>query len=295
MREMRLPAACLDGTVVNTIRSWLMEPAQEGMRVLVVGGPPGAAKRQHVLAGVCGEGARPVVRAATAVPADSSGNYDFLVRRGVAEIDLGQYAGAHRKSAMTTVAGAVAALRHQLGLRGGETEHPPVLVLRNHQTARGDCVLTALNSAAGSVGHVVLLTDRPTAACWAAAPWDVTLVMLSELRGVARERAQEAEYTLKTAHDTKAELLADSAVRAVTASGTRSVPALRKLATELLRDQHDGGLLAMLIASRLEAAEKIDRRVLAVGIKKLMEGLEEGYRLHLHWEWFLCHLAVHVR
>ncbi len=295
MREIRLPAACLDATVVETISEWLSEPVQEGMRVLVIGGPPGAAKRQHMLAGVCGTGARPVVRAATAVPADASGNYDFLIRKGVAEIDLGQYAGAHRKSATVTVSGATAALRHQQGLLAEGLSHPPVLVLRNHQTARPDCVLTALNSAAGAIGHVIILSERPGAACWGAAAWDVRLIMLPELGGVARERAAEVEYTLRTPHDVKAETLADAAVRAVTASGARSVPGLRKLATELLRDQHDGGLLAMLIASRLEAGGHMDNRALAIGVRKLMAGLEEGYRLHLHWEWFLVYLATHMR
>lgn len=295
MREVRLPRTCLDERVVQTIKTWLSEPVREGMRVLVIGGPPGAAKRQHMLAGVCGDGPRPVVRMATAVPADASGNYDFLIRKGVAEIDLGQYAGAHRKSATITVSGATLALRHQQGLRAEGMTQPPVLVLRNHHTARPDCVLTALNSAAGAIGHVIILSERPGSASWVAASWDVGLVMLPELSGVARERAVEFEYTLKTSHDVKAETLADTAVRAVTAPGVRSVPGLRKLTTELLRDQHDGGLLAMLIASRLEAGGHIDNRTLAIGVRKLMGGLEEGYRLHLHWEWYLSYLATHTR
>jgi hypothetical protein len=119
--------------------------------------------------------------------------------------------------------------------------------------------------------------------------------MLPELSGVARERALEVNYTLKTSHDVKADTLADIALKAVTAPGVRSVPGLRKLATELLRDQHDGGLIAMLIASRLEAGKHMDNRTLAIGIKKLMGGLDDGYRLHLHWEWFLTYLATHAQ
>ena len=294
MREVRLPLACMSRPVVGAIRTWLMAPVQEGLRVLVVGGPPGAAKRQHVLAGVCGEGARPVVRPATAVAADASGSYDFLIRRGLAEIDLGQYAGAHRKSAATTAIGAIEALRHQAGIRAEGLHHPPVLVLRNHHTARADCVLTALNSAAGQIRHVVLLTEQPTAACRIASSWDTTLVMLPALGGIAGARAVEGGYMLRTAHDKKAETLADAAVAAVTAPGVRSVPGLRKLTTELLRDQHDGGLLAMLIASRLEAGGHMTGRALAPIVRKLMAGLENGYRLHLHWEWFLVSIAACV-
>lgn len=277
---------------VGAISGWLMEPMQEGMRVLVVGGPPGASKRQHVLAGVCGEGPRPVVRAATAVPADASGNYDFLIRSGMAEIDLGQYAGAHRKSATVTVTGAVEALRNQRTIKGAALRRPPVLVLRNHHTARADCMLAALNSAAGSVGHVVILTERPTAACEIAGAWDVSFLTLPALSGMPRQRALESGYVLTTSHDKKGVALVESVVLAVTAPGVRGVPGLRKLATYLLRDQHDGGYLAMQVAERLEVGGWVDSRVLARAVQKLMSGLENGYRLHLHWEMFLVTLAA---
>ena len=293
MREVRLRTACLDGDAVGAIRRWLMEPVQEGMRVLVVGGASASAKRQHLLTGICGDGARPVVRPATAIVADASGNYDFLIRRGVAEIDLGQYAGSHRRSATTTVTGAIQALRHQSTI--GTLDHPPVLVFRNHQTARPDCMQAALNSAAGTIGHVVVLTEHPSAACAIAAVWDVSLLMLPRLEGREKAKAEECGYTLQTSHDRKAEALAHAAVGAITAPGVRSVPAVRKLATELLRDQHDGGLLAMLIAERLEASGAVDANDLARAIRKLMSGLEEGYRLHLHWEMFLAFLASRAR
>lgn len=293
MREVRLRAACLNGEAVGAIRQWLMEPVQEGMRVLVVGGAPASAKRQHLLAGICGDGARPVVRPATAIAADVSGNYDFLIRRGVAEIDLGQYAGSHRKSATTTVTGAIQALRHQTTL--GSVDHPPVLVFRNHQTARPDCMRAALNSAAGTISHVAVLTEHPSAACAIAAVWDVSLLTLPMLEGEIRAKAEECGYTLQTSHDRKAEALATAAVSAITSPGVRSVPAIRKLTTELLRDQHDGGLLAMLIAERLESSGAVDPVDLAKAIEKLMSGLEDGYRLHLHWEMFLAFLASRAR
>jgi hypothetical protein len=291
MREVRLRASCMNEEAVTAVRHWLAEPVREGMRVLVIGGPPAAAKRQHMLAGICGDGARPVVRPATAIVADGSGNYDFMIRRGVAEIDLGQYAGSHRKSATTTVTGAVQALRHQSTM--GEVGHPPVLVFRNHQGARTDCMQAALNSAAGSIAHVIVLTEHPSAACAIASVWDVSLLMLPMLSGMAKVKAEECGYTLQTSHDRKAEVLSNAAVAAITTAGVRSVPALRKLATELLRDQHDGGLLAMLIAERLEAKGCVPVGDIPYAIRKLMVGLEEGYRLHLHWEMFLVLLASH--
>jgi hypothetical protein len=229
------------------------------------------------------------------MPADTSGNYDFLVRKGVAEIDLGQYAGAHRKSATVTVNGAVEALRHQATIHGDAMRCPPVLVFRNHQTARTDCMLAALNSAAGSVAHVVILTERPSAGCRIARSWHVSLVTLPAMGGTARQQAIGCGYMFQTSHDRKAEALADAAAVAVTSPGVRSVPGLRKLATYLLRDQHDGGLLAMMIAERLEGLGCVDAQILAQAIRKLMPGLEEGYRLHLHWEMLLASLAVSSR
>jgi hypothetical protein len=113
--------------------------------------------------------------------------------------------------------------------------------------------------------------------------------------GTARQQAIGCGYMFQTSHDRKAEALADAAAVAVTSPGVRSVPGLRKLATYLLRDQHDGGLLAMMIAERLEGLGCVDAQILAQAIRKLMPGLEEGYRLHLHWEMLLASLAVSSR
>lgn len=289
-KEVRLPRAAMDGKVVEAIRRWLAAPVQEGMKVLVVGGPSGAAKRQHVLVGICGDGARPVPRPATALASDNTGTYDFSIRRGMAEIDFGLFAGAHRKSATATTTGAGEALRHQP--RGSM---PPVLVFRNHQTARRECVITALNCAAEHLKHVVLLTERPTAACQMASAWEVSLVVLPVLAGAKRQRAIDCGYRLITSHDKKANTLTDAAVAALTAPGVRSVPGLRKQAAELIRDQHDSGLLAMMILSKLEAQGAVPTPVLCDAVQKLMAGLEEGYRLHLHWERFLVFLAIQAR
>lgn len=289
-KEIRLPRAAMDSKVVEEIRRWLTAPVQEGMLVLVVGGPPGAGKRQHVLAGICGDGARPGPRPATALASDNTGTYDFNIRRGMAEIDFGLFAGAHRKSATVTTTGASEALLHQP--RGSM---PPVLVFRNHHTARRECVMTALNCAAGHVKHVVLLTERPTLACQMASAWKVSLVVLPVLTGIKRQRAIDFGYRLTTSHDKKANELTDAAVAALTASGVRSVPGLRKQASELIRDQHDSGLMAMMILSKLEARGAVPIPVLCDAVQKLMLGLEDGYRLHLHWERFLIFLATQAQ
>jgi len=280
----------MDDKVVEAIRRWLTAPMQEGMKVLVVGGPSGAGKRQHVLAGICGDGARPAPRRATALASDTTGTYDFNIRRGMAEIDFGMFAGAHRKSATTTTMGASEALRHQS--RGSM---PPVLVFRNHQTARRECVMTALNCAAEHLKHVVILTERPTAACQMASAWEVSLLVLPVMTGVRRQRAVDGGYRMLTSHDKKADTLTDATVALLTASGGRSVPGLRKHASELIRDQHDSGTLSMMILSKLEARGAVPTPVLCEAIKMLMSGLENGYRLHLHWERFLVFLAIQAR
>ena len=290
IREVRLPRAAMDGKVVEAIRRWLTAPVQEGMSVLVVGGPSGAGKRQHALAGICGDGARPAPRLATALASDTTGTYDFSIRRGMAEIDFGLYAGAHRKSATVTTMGASEALRHQV--RGSM---PPVLVFRNHHTARRECVMTALNCAAENLKHVVILTERPTVACQMASAWEVSLLVLPVMSGVKRQRAVDSGYRMLTSHDKKADTLTEATVTLLTASGVRSVPALRKQAAELIRDQHDSGMLAMMILSKLESRGAVSTPVLCEAIQKLMSGLEDGYRLHLHWERFLVFLAIRAR
>jgi len=290
VKEMRLPQSAMDGAAVEAIRRWLTGTVQEGMRVLVIGGPSGGAKRQHVLAGICGDGARPVPRPATALASDTTGTYDFSIRRGMAEIDFGMFAGAHRKSATVTTIGACEALRHQP--RGSM---PPVLVFRNHQTARRECVLSALNCAAEQLRHVVVLTERPTAACQIASAWEVSLLVLPVLSGVQRQRAVSCGYRLLTGHDKKAETLTEAAVTLLTAPGVRSVPGLRKLAAELIRDQHDSGMLAMMILSKLEGRGAVPAPALCHAVQLLMKGLEDGYRLHLHWERFLVFLAIQAR
>ena len=314
MPEIKLPSNALNMDIVAKIKDWVYPKEANGdsgnvgspMRVLIVAGPTGAAKRQHVLAGIYGTNAWPQSKIATADATDSSGENNFLIRTGLTEIDFGHYAGNYRRSATASVNGAIQALSHQRRIREtrqAANDNPsktktnskilnnPVILFRNAQSARDDCVLAALNNAALGISKVIILTERPTVLTYITAAWKTDVILMGEQEGKQKQVAESWGYSHITSHDQKAKSMAENAASVLSAKAGCSVPAIRKLTTDLLKDQHDPCVMAMMILEELERKSKCSKLMAAQAIKKLIDGIENGYRLNLHLEMFLASVA----
>ena len=71
-----------------------------------------------------------------------------------------------------------------------------------------------------------------------------------------------------------------------------TVQAIQKLATELQKDQHNPILIATQIMKELELPNNTKQKLcFRDASKKLIDGVENGYRLNLHLELFLATLV----
>lgn len=303
MSTIKLPGTALDQGILDQIRVWAQSVSFDETRVLIVGGPPGTAKRQHTLAGLYGTSKWPVSRRATADPNDTSGEYSFMLRNGLAEIDFGLHAGNYRKNATTCVQGAVRSLENQQRFmtnvatsksrRGGEARnHPFLLLFRNCEAARADCILAGLNNAANSNISVILLTERPTPLTHTTSAWKTDVILLTRQEGDMELSRRSMGYLSHSLHDQKARTLARNAARVLRARNGVSIAAVQKLATDLQKDQHSPILMATLLMREMEDEEdEGQKKVFTEASQKLIDGVENGYRLNLHLERFLATLV----
>ena len=300
MTTIKLPATALDMDIVEQIHQWTLSTDPNETRILIVGGPNGTAKRQHTLAGIYGINKWPVSRRATADHNDTSGEYSFMLRHGLAEIDFGMHPGHYRKNATTCVQGAIHALEHQKRLIQNTQYHQTnssaitqsLILFRNCQAARSECVLAALNNAANSKIGVILLTERPTPLTHTTSAWKTDVVLLSKQEGEKEIIRQNSGYLSHSLHDQKAIAIAKQAAKVIRQKNGASVAAVQKLATELQKDQHNPILIATLIMKELEMPNNPKQnKCFCEASKKLIDGIENGYRLNLHLELFLATLV----
>lgn len=300
MTAIKLPEAALDSEIVKQIHEWTLSTQPTETRILIVGGPNGTAKRQHTLAGIYGINKWPVSRRATADHNDTSGEYSFMLRHGLAEIDFGMHPGHYRKNATTCVQGAIRALEHQKRLIENTQYHlsspstitQSLILFRNCQTARSECILAALNNAANSKIGVILLTERPTALTHTTSAWKTDVILLSKQEGEKEIIRQNSGYLSHSLHDQKAIAIAKQAAKVIRQKNGASVAAIQKLATELQKDQHNPILIATQIMKELELpTNPKQKKCFCEASKKLIDGIENGYRLNLHLELFLATLV----
>ena len=300
MTTIKLPATALDMDIVEQIHQWTLSTEPNETRILIVGGPNGTAKRQHTLAGIYGINKWPVSRRATADHNDTSGEYSFMLRHGLAEIDFGMHPGHYRKNATTCVQGAIHALEHQKRLIQNTQYHQTnssditqsLILFRNCQAARSECVLAALNNAANSKIGVILLTERPTPLTHTTSAWKTDVVLLSKQEGEKEIIRQNSGYLSHSLHDQKAIAIAKQAAKVIRQKNGTTVQAIQKLATELQKDQHNPILIATLIMKELEMPNNPKQnKCFCEASKKLIDGIENGYRLNLHLELFLATLV----
>lgn len=300
MTTIKLPATALDMDIVEQIHQWTLSTEPNETRILIVGGPNGTAKRQHTLAGIYGINKWPVSRRATADHNDTSGEYSFLLRHGLAEIDFGMHPGHYRKNATTCVQGAIHALEHQKRLIQNTQYHhtnssvitQSLILFRNCQAARSECVLAALNNAANSKIGVILLTERPTPLTHTTSAWKTDVVLLSKQEGDKEIIRQNSGYLSHSLHDQKAIAIAKQAAKVIRQKNGTTVQAIQKLATELQKDQHNPILIATVIMKELEMPNNPKQnKCFCEASKKLIDGIENGYRLNLHLELFLATLG----
>jgi hypothetical protein len=302
MSAFKLPGAALDQSLVDLVSAWVQNVSCDETSVLVVGGPPGTAKRQHVLAGLYGMSKWPPARRATADPNDTSGEYSFMLRTGLAEIDFGLHAGNYRKNATTCVQGAVRSLENQQRFLKNTTasrshdaaqhSNPHLLLFRNCQAARPDCILAGLNNAANSKTSIILLTERPSTLTHTTSAWKTDVILVAKQEGEREVSRRSVGYSSQSLHDQKAVALAKSAARVLQGRNGVSIAAVRKLATELQKDQHCPILIATLLMKELEVKEdERQKTVFREASQKLIDGIENGYRLNLHLERFLASLV----
>ena len=298
MTPIKLPAAALNMTIVEQINKWTLSTGKTETHLLIVGGPNGTAKRQHTLAGIYGISKWPTARRATADQNDTSGEYSFLLRYGLAEIDFGLHAGHYRKNATTCIQGAVRALEHQRAtyLKSScdtTLNHRPFLLFRNGHLARAECILAALNNASDSKISVIILTERPTTLTHTTSPWKPDVVLLSKQERKKEIIRQSIGYLSHSLHDQKATLIAKNAAKIIQQKNGVSVVAIQKLATELQKDQHNPILIATMIMKELELPGNSEQKKnFCEASKKLIDGIENGYRLNLHLELFLASLVI---
>ena len=302
MSTIKLPGTALYQGILDQVQAWVRSVSLNETRALIVGGPPGTAKRQHILAGLYGTSKWPVSRRATADPNDTSGEYSFMLRSGLAEIDFGLHAGNYRKNATTCVQGAIRALENQQrfmknaaaakGDDSGQRNSPPILLFRNCQAARADCILAGLNNAANSNVSVILVTERPTTLTHTTSAWNTDVILVAKQEGEMEASRRSMGYLSHSLHDQKALTLARSAARVLQARNGVSITAVQKLATELQKDQHCPILMATLLMKELEVEDdENQKKVFREASQKLIHGIENGYRLNLHLERFLASLV----
>ena len=300
MTAIKLPETALETEIVKQIHQWTLGAQSSETKILIVGGPNGTAKRQHTLAGIYGVNKWPVTRRATADHNDTSGEYSFMLRHGLAEIDFGMHPGHYRKNVTACVQGAIRALEHQTRLiqntRYLQTNSPtirrPLILFRNCQAARGECLLAGLNNAANSKISVILLTERPTSLTHITSAWKTDVILLSKQEGEKEMIRLNSGYLSHSLHDQKAITLAKQAAKVIRQKNGASVAAIQKLATELQKDQHNPILIATLIMKEMEIPNDLkQKRCFCEASKKLIDGIENGYRLNLHLELFLATLV----
>lgn len=300
MTTIKLPATALDMDIVEQIHQWTLSTEPNETRILIVGGPNGTAKRQHTLAGIYGINKWPVSRRATADHNDTTGEYSFMLRHGLAEIDFGMHPGHYRKNATTCVQGAIRALEHQKRLiqntQYKQTSSSPIsqsfILFRNCQAARSECILAALNNAANSKIGVILLTERPTPLTHITSAWNTDVILHSKQEGEKEIIRQNSGYLSHSLHDQKAIAIAKQAAKVIRQKNGTTVQAIQKRATELQKDQHNPILIATLIMKELELPNNPQqKKCFCEASKKLIDGIENGYRLNLHLELFLATLV----